>query len=240
MLIIFAKEPTPGQVKTRLAPHLTAEAAARLYESFLADILEEMGRLTGLSLALAYSPARARGFFTNLAPAGVSLWPQEGADLGERMARAFDRGFGAGFGPVLLRGSDTPDLPGAVVLEAAAALSAGRDQVALGPALDGGYYLVGLTAPRPELFRELAWSGPAVLQDTLERARRLALTLHLLPARGGIDSFNDLTAFLERGHPASTPGWRSDRLARELLVQRQANPEAADLATSHQGDNHID
>jgi len=217
LLIIFAKEPVPGQVKTRLCPPLAPEDAACLYQSFLADILEEMEGLAGLHLALAYSPAGAQAFFHNLVPAGVSLFPQEGADLGERMARAFDRGFAAGFATVLLRGSDTPDLPGAVVRQAAEVLAAGQAQVVLGPCPDGGYYLVGLGSPQPDLFRGPAWSGAAVLHDTLELARRLSLAAHLLPPWPDIDNCDDLASFLARPHPAPGPGWRSHLLARQLV-----------------------
>jgi hypothetical protein len=217
LLIIFAKEPAPGQVKTRLCPPLTGEAAARLYRAFVDDILEEMVRLPELRLALAYAPAGAEAYFRDLAPSGVDLFPQEGADLGERMARAFGRGFDAGFDAVLLRGSDTPDLPGAVVLAAAEILESGAAPAVLGPSPDGGYYLVGLAAPQPELFREVAWSGAAVLADTLDRARRLGLKVHLLPEWPDIDTFQDLEAFERRRHPAPSPGWRSHRLALRLL-----------------------
>jgi len=204
---------------------LTAAAAARLYLSFLSDILEEMGRLQEQRLALAYAPAGAQAYFHSLAPPGVSLIPQEGADLGERMARAFAWGFAAGYNPVLLRGSDTPDLPGAVVQEATAILQAGEAQVVLGPSPDGGYYLVGLTAPQPRLFREVAWSGAAVLQDTLEQARRLGLNVHLLQDWPDIDNFGDLAAFMQRPHPAPGPGWRSHLLARQILGEAPESQE---------------
>lgn len=219
LLIIFAKEPVPGQVKTRLCPPLGPEAAARLYRCFLTDILEEMGRLTRLRLALAYSPTGAQAYFNGLVPASVGLLPQEGADLGERMARAFDWGFAAGFDPVFLRGSDTPDLPGSVVRQGEKVLVAGGTQVVLGPSPDGGYYLVGLRAPHPELFRDLVWSGAAVLKDTLNQARRLSLTVRLLPEWPDIDDFDGLVSFLKRPHPASGPGWRSEVLARQLIAQ---------------------
>ena len=128
LLIIFAKEPCPGQVKTRLSPPLSPEAAAQLYHSFLQDILEEMVRVPEVRLAVAFSPPGAQACFRGLAPPGTDLFPQDGADLGERMARAFARGFAAGFGPVMLRGSDVPDLPAAVVSEAREVLAAGRVQ----------------------------------------------------------------------------------------------------------------
>jgi hypothetical protein len=139
LLIIFAKEPRPGQVKTRLCPPLSEEIAARLYKKFLEDILEEMARLPGLSLALAYTPDTALDFFQALSPAGVSLWPQAGADLGARLVNAFDRGFAAGFGTVLVRNSDSPDLPGEMVLAAAQALESQKADLVLGPNPDGGY-----------------------------------------------------------------------------------------------------
>jgi rSAM/selenodomain-associated transferase 1 len=218
LLIIFAKEPVPGQVKTRLCPPLSLQSAAQLYQAFLTDILEEMGRLPGLDGALAYSPGQARSFFQRLAPSGLRLFPQEGRDLGERMARAFDWGFAAGYRVVLLRGSDSPDLPGEVLLEAGEVLKSGRAQVALGPAADGGYYLVGLNAPHPELFQGQVWSTDTVLAEALHRARLLGLTVHLLRPWQDIDTYADLLAFLARPHPAPEAGWRSDLMARKLVA----------------------
>jgi rSAM/selenodomain-associated transferase 1 len=217
LLIIFAKEPRPGRVKTRLSPPLSPEGAAQLYHSFLQDILEEMARVPEVSLALAYSPAGAHDFFRHLVPAGTDLFPQEGTDLGERMSRAFDRGFAAGFGPVLLRGSDVPDLPAGAVSEAREVLAAGRAQVALGPCPDGGYHLVGLPASQPRLFRGVDWSGPTVLADTLHRARQLGLEVYLLPPWPDIDTYADLRSFLSRAHPPPQPGWRSHLGGRRLL-----------------------
>jgi hypothetical protein len=219
LLIIFAKEPRPGQVKTRLSPPLSPEAAARLYHCFLEDILDEMVRAPEVRLAVAFSPPSARGFFRRMAPPETILFPQEGADLGERMARAFARGFAAGFGPILLRGGDVPDLPAAVVSEANAVLAAGQAQVVLGPATDGGYHLVGLTEPQPALFRGPAWSSSTVLTDTLSLARQLDLRVHLLPPWADIDTFDDLRTFLNRSRPAPLPGWRSREQAQRLLSQ---------------------
>jgi rSAM/selenodomain-associated transferase 1 len=240
LLIIFAKEPVPGQVKTRLCPPLSLEEAARLYGAFLSDTLEEMGRLPGLSLALAYAPAAARTFFKGLVSPEVSLFPQAGADLGERLTRAFAWGFEAGFAPVLLRGSDTPDLPGDVVLQAAAALNAGAAQVALGPSRDGGYYLVGLVAPHPELFREMSWSEATVLKETLARARRRSLPVHLLPCWLDLDHFEDLSAFLKHPHPAPGPGWRSDLLGRRFLGETVKAVGGMDLQGHRAGPIMVD
>jgi hypothetical protein len=260
LLIIFAKEPLPGQVKTRLCPPLSAEAAARLYKNFLEDILEEMGRLPEISLALAYShspsrenlfrrgepcvrppsrantrfastfnplwnatqydaPTLALNFFKKLSPPNVLLFPQEGADLSERLVRAFDRGFAGGFETVLVRNSDSPDLPGELMLEAKQALGAGGADVVLGPSPDGGYYLVGLNKPRPQLFQGISWSSPYVLAATLGKARGLSLAVHLLPSWPDIDTIADLRAFVARPPLPDGPGRRSYLCARELLAK---------------------
>ncbi|OGR24844.1 MAG: hypothetical protein A2139_04995 [Desulfobacca sp. RBG_16_60_12] len=223
LLIIFAKEPRPGQVKTRLSPPLSPKEAAQLYHSFLLDILEEMARAPEMRLAMAFSPPGAQVIFRGLAPPGTDLFPQEGADLGERMSRAFAWGFAAGFGPVMLRGSDVPDLPAAVVLEAREVLAAGRTQVVLGPCPDGGYYLVGLNEPQPPLFQGPAWSSSTVLADTLRLARRLDLRVHLLPTWPDIDTYDNLRTFLQRAGPAPQPGWRSREKARRLLGRLSTN-----------------
>jgi rSAM/selenodomain-associated transferase 1 len=176
-----------------------------------------MARVPEVRLAVAFSPLEAQGFFRGLAPPGADLFPQEGADLGERMTLAFARGFAAGFRPVLLRGSDVPDLPAALVWKARKVLAAGRAQVVLGPSPDGGYYLVGLSAPQPALFQGPVWSSRTVLRDTLRLARQLDLQVHLLPAWPDIDTYDDLRAFLHRAGPAPQPGWRSRDQARGLL-----------------------
>jgi len=217
LCIIFAKEPVPGQVKTRLTPPFSPGEACRLYRAFLADVLEETARIPGIECALAYASAGARKFFQDLAP-GMRRFPQEGRDLGERLVRAFDWGWAAGFQNVLVRGSDTPDLPGAILLQARRRLASGQVQVVLGPSPDGGYYLVGLRDPQPQLFAGITWSSTAVLAETLSRARGLSLNVHLLRCWQDIDDYEGLMAFLKSPHPSPRAGWRSDRIARELLA----------------------
>jgi rSAM/selenodomain-associated transferase 1 len=217
VLIIFAKEPSPGQVKTRLCPPLSPQAAARLYGLFLEDVLEEMARLPQIKIALAYTPASARPFFQNLAAPGMQLVAQAEEDLGERLRQAFDWGFAQRAGTVLIRNSDSPDLPGRLVTEAQEVLEGRGAQVVLGPCPDGGYYLVGLKSPQPQLFHDITWSGPAVLADTLARAGSLGLTVHLLPSWLDIDTCDDLLTFLASPKTSPSPGWRSYDLAKTLL-----------------------
>ena len=220
LLVILAKKPVPGQVKTRFCPPLSPEAAAALYHCFLLDILEEMGRLPEVSLALAYSPPESLSFFQKVAPPGCRLAPQEGKDLGERLVQALAWGFSQGFTRVLIRNSDSPNLPGRLILEARAALGAKGAEVVLGPCPDGGYYLVGLTAPHPRLFEEMPWSTDLVLNATRDRARNLGLALHLLPPWPDMDNYEDLKDFMKKGPPAvDAPGRRT-----YIEVQKRVSP----------------
>ncbi len=218
VLIIFVKEPVPGEVKTRLSPPISPQAAARLYGQFLEDVLEEMARLPEITIALAYTPESARPFFHNLAPPEFLLVAQATADLGERLIQACDWGFSQGFETVLIRNSDSPDLPGSLIVEAKKVLEGDRAQVVLGPCPDGGYYLVGLKSFQPQLFQRITWSSPTVLTDTLAQAERLGLTVHLLPSWLDIDTVADLQAFVRSPKTRPSPGWRSHRLAQDLLA----------------------
>ncbi len=218
LLIIFAREPSPGQVKTRLCPPLSGEAAARLYRCLLEDILEETARVPGLTPALSFTPDSAGTFFQELTPAGFFIFPQEGADLGSRLIRAFDRGWAAGFKTILIRNSDSPDLPTKMVTDAVQVLESKQADLVLGPSPDGGYYLVGLKTPQPQLFEGIPWSTSSVLADTLARARQLPLTAHLLPPWPDIDTIADLQAFLERPPLPGAPGWRTYLCAQQLAA----------------------
>lgn len=119
----------------------------------------------------------------------------------------------------MIRNSDSPDLPGLLVLEAQEILANGRAQVVLGPCPDGGYYLVGLRTPQPQLFQGINWSSPTVLADTLAQAGRLGLAVHLLPSWLDIDTLADLQTFVRSPKTSPTPGWRSYRLAQALLAK---------------------
>lgn len=188
----MARHPEPGRVKTRLARAFGAEAAAALYRAFVGDLAE---RLSALPYAVTWAVDPPDAPFETVVP-GARFRGQDGADLGERMARAFAAEFAAGEGPVAVIGTDTPHLPAEALAGAAAAL--GRDaDVVIGPALDGGYYLLGLTAPAPALFSGIPWSTDAVLAATLARARMLGLRTHLLPETFDVDEPTDVARLLD-------------------------------------------
>jgi rSAM/selenodomain-associated transferase 1 len=188
----MAKYPAPGRVKTRLAAVLGDGPAAALYRAFILDLAARLAALP-YETTWVYAPAEAP--FPALVP-GFRCRPQRNGDLGERMAAAVAEEMAARPGPALVIGADAPHLPAARLAEAAAAL-AGAADVALGPALDGGYYLIGLAAPAPSLFVGLAWGTSSVLAETLERAHGLGLRTHLLPPGFDVDQAADLVRLRE-------------------------------------------
>jgi hypothetical protein len=206
IVVIVAKEPLPAHVKTRLCTHLSASGAAELYTMFVQDMVDEMSRLTEsagdpsscLSVAIAYTPEKSGAAFEAILPVPVPLFPQQGADLGERLLHIFEKLCGKGYDQVHIINSDSPDMPRSFVSESTKLLEAPQTDLVLGPCADGGYYLIGLKKPIPELFREIPWSTDRVLEMTLERARALGLSYALLEPWYDIDTYSDLVRFLDR------------------------------------------
>lgn len=200
-LVIFAKAPIPGQVKTRLCPPLTPDEAATLHGSFVLDQLERTkAAVTKWSLPcdryLACAPSSAHTFFRIMEERhGVRLIDQIGDDLGARIAQAFATLFAQGYGLVLLVGTDVPTLPLGHFQQAFALLE--THDLVLGPALDGGYYLIGLRRAVPELFAGIPWSTNQVLATTQERTASLGLKAATIPPWRDIDTIGDLQALIE-------------------------------------------
>jgi hypothetical protein len=212
ILALFAKAPVAGEVKTRLAPELSLENAARLYEAMLLDILDQHDAERDCARALWFAPAAAEDWFARNAPAGWRFLQQAGEGLAERMAELFRRHAAEGFDRIVLRGTDSPTLPVERVREAFAALE--HSELVLCPDRDGGYNLIGLRAACDPLFA-LEFSHAGVLSQTLDRARALGLRAELLPAHHDVDTFADLVRLGPELDPRLTP--RSLRLWRSLL-----------------------
>lgn len=200
-LAIFAKSPVPGQVKTRLSPPLTPDEAATLHGSFVLDTLERT-KLAASKLKLpidrylACAPSSTLVFFKIMEERqSVKLIDQVGDDLGTRMRQAFDSLFVKGYQRVLIVGTDVPSLPLEHYQQALALLE--TNDLVLGPALDGGYYLIGLKRPVPELFADIPWSTDRVLALTLEKATALGLKTACLPEWRDADTIDDLQALIE-------------------------------------------
>ena len=195
-LLVFAKAPRPGEVKTRLARSLGRggspdhEAAATLYRRMGRLVVDNVTEAPAV-LTVCYDPPGAEAEVREwLGPAPQRYWPQGEGDLGERMARMFARAFEAA-GRVVVIGTDAPAVGAGTVARALAALDAA--DVVLGPSRDGGYYLMALREPCPALFTGIAWSTRTVLAESMARARARALRVTLLEVETDVDTVADLT-----------------------------------------------
>jgi len=195
LLVIVAKEPVPGKVKTRLFPKFSPAVAADLYRCFLHDRIQEVSTLNGVYRAIAYTPENARETFMTLALDGFELFAQQGKHLGERLNNIFLEKLSQGYKAVSIVDSDSPDLPKSLIEESFELLLSKRADIVFGPCYDGGYYLVGMRKPHPELFRDIPWSTENVLSVTLEKARKMGLNVKLLSAWNDLDTFEDLIEF---------------------------------------------
>jgi len=193
-LVIFAKAPIPAQVKTRLCPPLTPDEAATLQGTLVLDVVEKSRTVERqMDRYLACSPSREHPFFKVMEGRhGLRLLDQAGDDIGARMAGVFEELFRAGYQSVVMVGTDVPALQAALFLEALKLLD-GHDLV-LGPAEDGGYFLIGMKRLLPELFREIPWSTPEVRALTLNKAASLGLNVAQLAMNRDIDRVEDLLA----------------------------------------------
>jgi rSAM/selenodomain-associated transferase 1 len=195
-IVIFVRYPEKGAVKSRLAPVLDEGLIVSLYEAFVNDLLTTLEK-SGQPFRIAFTPAdRGEGIFSRFGR--HEGFPQVGADLGERMQNAFQHCFSDGFASVVLIGSDIPDLPAETFAEAFAAL-ASRGAV-IGPAADGGYYLIGFRRETfvPEVFEGIAWSTEGVFAETTERLARAGVSIHRLPRRRDVDTPDDLRDLIRR------------------------------------------
>jgi rSAM/selenodomain-associated transferase 1 len=191
-LIVFMKAPEPGRVKTRLIPALGAEMAAELYRALCEEVLQATVPEAGdYERLVFFAPSDAAEAVRAWLP-GLRIFPQSGDDLGARMAAAFARVFERGAERVAIIGTDAPGVSRRTVVGSLDALD--QADVVLGPAEDGGYYLMALGRPHPHLFEGVRWSTPAVLQETLSRAAAAGLRARTLPRLGDIDTPDDLRA----------------------------------------------
>lgn len=194
VLGIFGKKPEPGRVKTRLAAAYGPDLAAKLHEAMLFDLLDTWNSADVLApgggRVLAFAPADAGPWFDTRVPASFALQPQAEGDLGQRMHEFFAGEFENGASCVVLIGSDAPTLDPTIVISAFLCLE-GRD-VVLGPATDGGYYLVGSRGAPPPIFEDVDWSTPDVLSQTIENLRDTGRSLAVLPPWYDVDTPEDL------------------------------------------------
>lgn len=208
-LIAFAKPPEPGRVKTRLVPPLTAEDAAALYAGFVRDAARSFAGLGadvrwyvegGSGSGLPFDPGR-----------GDPVFAQRGEGLGPRMLHAFAESFAAGYDRVVIVGTDMPTLPADFIEVAFESLETPARTVVLGPAEDGGYYLLGLNHLYGRLFDGLSYSHERVFEEAVARAGELDAGLVVLPSWYDVDSGDDLERLRAdlRERPGTAPETRA-------------------------------
>ena len=194
LLMVFVRAPRPGQVKTRLAASLGSAQALAAYKQLVATVLA--GIEGGGSVELHYTPDDAAAEMSPWLRPGWECRPQLAGDLGTRMHGAFVDAFSRGASRVVLIGSDCPEATLEDVQSAWANLD--HHDLVLGPARDGGYWLIALRQPQPGLFQGMAWSTSSVLQETMLRAQKAGLRTLLLRQLADVDTAADWHEFQQR------------------------------------------
>lgn len=190
-VIVFVKNPVPGQVKTRLIPHLSAEQAASLYQAFLVDWCNALSTISAAHRVVAYTPPEGLNALQTLIGKDLVYIPQQGATLGERLIAAAHWACDRDYAKFLFVGSDSPTLPIQYV-ERALDLLESHD-VVIGPSVDGGYYLIGFSKHGasllvPTIFEEITWSTDVVFRQTLRKIQEVNVRLGLLPPWYDVDT----------------------------------------------------
>lgn len=208
-LIVFAKEPILGQVKTRLAKSVSDESALKLYQAFLNDTLDLARSIDVDQRVLAWA-AEGEPTYLKRTASDFDLVEQAGVDLGERMHQAFVQAQQSGARKTAIIGSDAPSLPNHFIEDAFHALD--HHDMVLGPTDDGGYYLIGLKQTDKALFAETDWSVETTRRQTLRKARDLGKVCMQLPFWFDVDTVDDLTRLKEsltRDPEAARHTWKT-------------------------------
>lgn len=194
LVMVFVKAPRAGWVKTRLAAQLGNDRAVDVYRGMVERQLREIP--PGWPVEIHFTPAAAEDEVRAWLGAARVYKPQSDGDLGRRLRKAFGAAFARGVPSVLAIGGDCPELDNATFHETLGRLA--RADLVLGPATDGGYYLIALRRPEPELFDHIPWSSPQVLATTLARAKMLGLTRELLAPKDDVDDLPSYRRHLAR------------------------------------------
>jgi rSAM/selenodomain-associated transferase 1 len=224
---VMAKAPREGRVKTRLVPPLTAAQAMALSAAFLADTVQairEAGAERPIAPTIAYMPEGAEAQLQGLAGADVGLVLADGEGVAEPGVTGFGRSLlqavrlllARGHAGVCLISADSPTLPAAILAQAAALLAQPGERMVLGPAADGGYYLIGLKTAQVEVFRDIAWSTESVAATTLARAAAIGLECAMLPPWYDVDERETLTRLIEALADGRERAPRSAAILREF------------------------
>jgi rSAM/selenodomain-associated transferase 1 len=197
-ILVFARAPAMGTVKTRLATHLPPETVLRLYRCMVADTLDTLSACDA-DVSIHYYPDDALPLMRDWLGDGYRYVPQSGNGLGPRMKNAFRWAFAAGYQQAICLGTDIPDIRAEIIQEAFSHVR--ENACPVGPAADGGYYLIGFAAgrvPEPAFTDAIDWGGDQVLTDTIRRLAAAGLCVKKLPVLQDIDTIRDVAAFHAR------------------------------------------
>ncbi len=216
-ILVFVKAPKKGKTKSRLVSAVGENTALDIYKTFTVDIVDAL-RKTPHALKIYFYPHNSRKAVENWLGKDLSYMPQEGKDLGERMANAFVDCFSGGIAKVVLIGSDIPDLPYAMIDEAFSALES--NDAVIGPASDGGYYLIGFKRNTfmAGIFREIAWGTSSVYRETMKRFAESVPLVHILPEWHDVDTIDDLRSFFVRNLDTEFKASRSMAICRKIFT----------------------
>ena len=208
-IAIMAKASHPGRCKTRLVPPLGFDTAAALNTAFLRDIganITAAAQHIAIQGMVAYHPIGEEAFFDTVLPADFRLIQPREAGFGMGLIHAARDILDAGYGSMCLINSDSPTLPTRYLVEAARLLARSGDRVVLGPAADGGYYLIGLKHFHPRLFQDIDWSTERVYEQSLARAAEIGLEVMALPTWYDVDDIETLGILARELFDPDTPG----------------------------------
>ena len=216
-LAVAAKAPLPGTVKTRLHSMLSRDDATELYRCFLKDTLALAASVPETESIISYTPVGSEHYFSGIVSNGERLLAQRGASFGDKLFHALADLLSEGFSSAVIMDSDSPTLPRQYLVQAFEELAREGDRVVLGPASDGGYYLIGIKRPHRQLFDRITWSTARVLGETIERAREIGLEVVLLPEWydvDGVEEFARLRRELANGARSQATNTRRFILSR--------------------------
>ncbi len=212
VILLFAKAPSPGRVKTRLQPVLSPEQCSELHSSFVGDVLESLEGFTGSADVELHLDHETNAWAEFSFPRRL----QTGADLGEKMWNAAHSSFHQGRNQVMILGSDAPTLPDGYIQS----LLNSKADIAFGPTLDGGYYAIQFRKLPQKLFDGVAWSTDQTLNQSIAAAKSLGLSVELGATWYDIDSPADLVRLATDDPPRRTKAWlKANHFLVDLAVQ---------------------
>jgi len=198
-VLLFVRAPEMGKVKTRLEKHIHSDTVLALYRHFVEDILNTLNS-GGYDTIVFFTPPDREALVQEWLGKHVPILPQTGDSLGRKMRNAFSTVFASGANQAVLMGSDFPDLDICIVDEAFASLQ--EKHMTIGPAKDGGYYLIGFRADtfRERIFSNIDWGTSCVFAQTIAQIKVATISCHFLPPWNDIDTYEDLVAFYDRNN----------------------------------------